>query len=455
MHLVRQARPLQHERHPHAIGRRQRIELDPVNVLGRQRPVIGEIGQIGPDGLHSGRNGLDIVPPHSPRYAHGIMQPSGFRIALFSGNYNYTRDGANQALNLLVGYLLDKGVQVRIYSPTIDPPAFPPIGDLVSVPAIPMPAGRAEYRIGRYLPRHIREDLETFAPNLVHVSAPDFLNHGALTWARNNGIASVASLHTRFETYPRYYGLRFVEPALEWMLTRFYNRADRVVVPSPSMAVLLQEWGVTTPIGIWSRGIDHDRFRPDRRNLEWRRGLGIADHEIAVGFLGRLVKEKGLDVFARVIAELRGRGVPHKVLVVGKGPALDWFAGQAPEAIFAGFQSGNDLGRAVASMDVFFNPSVTETFGNVTTEAMAAGVPVVAARATGAVDLVEDGITGFLVDPNDIAGYADAIARIVADPALKASMSRAGLASAAGYQWDSANQAVLDTYVALLGERRA
>ncbi len=377
------------------------------------------------------------------------MQPSDLRVALFSGNYNYTRDGANQALNLLVRHLLDRGVAVRVYSPTIDPPAFPPTGDLVSVPAIPMPGGRAEYRLGRYLPRATRTDLEAFAPNIVHVSAPDMLNHGAISWARRNGVASVASLHTRFETYFRYYGVGFIEPAIEWLLTRFYNRVDRVVVPSPSIATLLRAWGVTTPIGIWSRGIDHDRFKPDRRSLAWRRSLGIADDEIAVGFLGRLVKEKGLDVFAEVIAELRRRGVPHKVLVVGKGPAQDWFAAQAPEAIFAGFQSGDDLGRAVASMDVFFNPSVTETFGNVTTEAMAAGVPVVAARATGAVDLVEDGVTGFLVEPTDIAGYADAIARIVAEPDLKAAMATAGLVRAAGYQWDSANQAVLDTYLAL------
>lgn len=105
------------------------------------------------------------------------MQPSDLRVALFSGNYNYTRDGANQALNLLVAHLLAQGVTVRIYSPTIDPPAFPPTGDLVSVPAIPMPGGRAEYLLGRYLPARTRADLEAFAPNLVHVSAPDLLNH--------------------------------------------------------------------------------------------------------------------------------------------------------------------------------------------------------------------------------------------------------------------------------------
>jgi len=377
------------------------------------------------------------------------MQPSDLRVALFSGNYNYTRDGANQALNLLVAHLLAQGVTVRIYSPTIDPPAFPPTGDLVSVPAIPMPGGRAEYLLGRYLPAKTRADLEAFAPNIVHVSAPDLLNHGAVSWARRNGVPSVASFHTRFETYFRYYRIGFVEPWIKALMTRFYNRVDRVMPPSPSMGTLLQDWGVTTPITIWSRGIDHDRFVPERRSLAWRRALGIGDDEIAIGFLGRLVKEKGLDVFAEVVKDLTRRGVPHKVLVIGKGPAQDWFAAQAPGAIFAGFQSGDDLGRAVASMDVFFNPSITETFGNVTTEAMAAGVPVVAARATGAVDLVEHGVTGFLVEPTDIAGYADAIERIVTEPGLKTRMGAAGLASAVQYRWDTANQTVLDTYLEL------
>ncbi len=379
------------------------------------------------------------------------MQPTDLRVALFSGNYNYTRDGANQALNLLVRQLLDSGVVVRVYSPTTDRPAFPPAGDLVSVPAIPMPAGRGEYRIGRYLPAAIRADLEAFAPNVVHVSAPDFLNHGAVSWARKHDIPTVASFHTRFETYFRYYRVGFVEPVIKAIMRRFYNRVDRVMPPSPSMGALLRQWGVTTPITIWSRGIDHDRFTPARRSLAWRRSLGIADHDIAIGFLGRLVKEKGLDVFADVVKELTRRGVPHKVLVVGKGPAQGWFAEQAPGAIFAGFQSGDDLGRAVASMDVFFNPSITETFGNVTTEAMAAGVPVVAARATGAVDLVEDGVTGYLVEPTDVSGYADAIGRIVADAALKSAMALAGVDRAAGYRWVTANQAVLDTYLELHG----
>ena len=374
------------------------------------------------------------------------MRSSGLRVALFSGNYNYTRDGPTQALNRLVRHLLDHGVAVRIYAPTTDRPAFQHTGDLVSVPSFALPGERGEYRLALGLPSAIRRDLQAFAPNVLHLSAPDMLGHRAVSWARARGIRRVASLHTRFETYLQYYHAGALEPLLIGIQKRFYNRVDRVMPPAQSMAEIIRGWGVTTPVTIWSRGIDHDRFTPARRDLAWRRDLGIADGEVAVGFLGRLVKEKGLDVFAQVMAELRNRGVPVRGLVVGEGPAREAFEREVPDAVFAGFQSGDDLGRAVASMDVFFNPSVTETFGNVTLEAMAAGVPVVAARATGAVDLVEPGVTGFLVPPRDVEAYADAIARIVREPALRASMGEAGHHKAAGYRWDTASQAVLDVY---------
>ncbi len=374
------------------------------------------------------------------------MRQSELRIALFSGNYNYVRDGANQALNRLMGSALEAGAKVRVYSPTIDPPAFAPVGDLVSVPSWSLPGGRGEYRLARGLPAAVKADLKRYKPNIVHVSAPDFLGHRALNWAHSEGIPCIASLHTRFETYPRYYGLAVLEPLLVWMQKRFYNRADQVMVPSPSMAQLLREWGVTSPIGIWSRGINHQRFNPGRRDDAWRRSLGIGDDEVAVGFLGRLVLEKGLGVFADVIAQLRQRGVRHRVLVIGDGPARGWFAKHVPEAVFTGFQAGDDLARAVAGMDIFFMPSVTETFGNVTTEAMAAGVPVVAARATGSVDLVEEGVTGFLVPPLDVTAYADAIARLIEDPALRAEAGRAGSARVSGYEWEQVNAAMLEVY---------
>lgn len=381
------------------------------------------------------------------------MLVGDLRVALFSGNYNYTRDGPTQALNLLVGRLLERGAAVRVYAPTVETPAFAPTGDLVSVPSFALPGERGEYRVARGLPAETRADLAGFRPNILHLSAPDWLGHRAVTWARKHHISRVASLHTRFETYLRYYRAGFLEPALIALQKRFYNRVDRVMPPAQSMADVIRGWGVTTPVAIWSRGIDHDRFTPARRDLAWRRELGIADDMLAVGFLGRLVLEKGLDLVAEVAAELTRRGVRHKLLIVGDGPAREWLAQRVPDAAFAGFQSGDPLGRAVASMDVFLNPSVTETFGNVTLEAMAAGVPVVAARATGAIDLVDEGVTGSLVPPRDAAAYADAIARLAGDPALRARMGQAGHAKAAAYEWTRVNDTVIDTYLDVLNSR--
>ena len=231
------------------------------------------------------------------------MQATDLRVALFSGNYNYTRDGANQALNLLVGHLLKQGAKVRVYSPTSRKPAFPPTGDLVSVPSVRMPGGREEYKMALGMPAKIRRDLEAFAPNLIHVSAPEFLGHAAIRYARANDIASVASYHTRFETYVRYYGIGFLEPILIKLQRNFYSRVDEILAPSQMIGEILREWGVKTPITRWSRGVNHDRFNPTRRSLAWRRSLGIADDEVAVGFLGRLVKDKGLDVFAQAVLD--------------------------------------------------------------------------------------------------------------------------------------------------------
>ncbi len=382
------------------------------------------------------------------------MKPTDLRVALFSGNYNYVRDGANQALNLLVRYLLDQGVKVRVYSPTTDTPAFPPAGDLVSVPSLPVPGGRDEYKFARGI-KEVLPDLEAFAPNIVHISAPEILCHQAVTWARKNNIAAVASVHTRFETYPGYYKIGFVTPLLIRLLTRLYNRVDMLLPPGRGMVELLQSWGVTKPMRIWSRGVNHDRFNPGRRSLEWRRSLGIQDDEVAVTFLGRLVLEKGLDIFAEVVAELQRRGVKHRVLVIGKGPAEQWFAERVPDAVFAGFQAGDDLGRAVASMDVFFNPSLTESFGNVTLEAMAAGVPVVAAHAVGPVGMVEENVTGVLVEPGNgaVGRYADAIQHYCEDHEARKAAGKAGHELASAYVWDAINQKVLDAYIETI-ERR-
>lgn len=380
------------------------------------------------------------------------MQTSDLRIALFSGNYNMTLDGANKALNRLVEYLLRQGAAVRIYSPTVDQPAFAPQGDLVSVPSFAIP-GRSEYRMPVGLSAANRADLAAFAPNLVHIASPDFSARAGVRWARAHGVPVLASVHTRFETYPRYYRMGFLEAPLTAWIRELYQRCDALVTPSESMVDVLREQGMNPDISIWSRGVDRTIFASDKRDPAWRRQLGLADDDVAIVFLGRLVMEKGLDVFSETMALLRRRNVAHKVLVIGDGPARKWFEANLPGGIFAGFQMGADLGRALASGDVFFNPSVTETFGNVTLEAMACGLPVVAAGATGSSSLVEDGVTGRLVPPDGAPAYADALAPYCTDSALRAAHGAAGEAKSKRYDWDAINQTVADTYLRLLNAR--
>ena len=380
------------------------------------------------------------------------MQTSDLRIALFSGNYNYVRDGANQALNRLAGYLLSCGAAVRIYAPTIPEPAFAPIGDLVSIPSIAFP-GRGEYRFPLGLPGRLKHDLDRFAPNVIHVSSPDLSGHRAVSWARRQRLPVLASVHTRFETYLRYYNLAWLEPAMEAAIRRFYRRCDALVAPSESMAQVLRERRMNYDIGIWSRGVDRELFHPGRRDMAWRRAQCIADSEVVVGFFSRLVMEKGLDVFSDAIDELRSRNIPHRVLVIGEGPAREWFENRLPAAVFAGFLSGAELARAVASMDVLFFPSVTETFGNVTLEAMACGLPVVAAAATGSESLVDDHVSGRLIRPGAVHHFAEAVRAYVEQPALRARHGAAGEARSLQFGWDRINQTVADTYLRLVRQK--
>ena len=381
------------------------------------------------------------------------MQPADLRIALFSGNYNYVRDGANQALNRLVGYLLRKGAKVRIYSPTVEEPAFPATGDLVDVPSFSIPT-RAEYRVPSRFKGKPRDDLERFDPNVIHVASPDIVAHRAVTWARKRGVPVVASVHTRFETYMQYYRLTWLEPIIRAMLRRFYRRCDAIVAPAESTAAILRAQRMAKDISLWTRGVDRDQFHPGRRDPAWRRAQGVADDELLVVFLGRIVAEKGLDAFAAAIGELRARGVRHKVLVIGDGPAREAFAETLGEAIFTGQLTGEKLARAVASGDVLLNPSVTEAFGNVTLEAMACALPVVAASASGTTNLVRDGETGVLVPPNGAAAYADALEAYARDPELRRRHGAAGLAFAETMDWDRINDAVLQVYLRVAGKRK-
>lgn len=372
------------------------------------------------------------------------------RVALFSGNYDCVQDGANRALNRLVGHLLHRaGMAVRIYSPTAPLPAFQSIGDVRSVPSLAIP-GRPEYRVAIGLTRGVRRDLDAFAPDIIHLSCPDRLGRQAQHYGRSRGIPVVASLHTRFETYLDYYRLSFLRGTMERYLDRFYGDADLILAPTPPIRDEMAARHGADRVAIWSRGIDPHGFSPALRDPAFRAAHGYEEGDIVPLFFGRLVLEKGLGIFADAIAAIRAQGHHVRPLIVGEGPARGWLAQRLPNATFLGHQSGTDLGRAVASADLLINPSVTEAFGNVNLEAMACGLAVLSADVPSASALIDRGRSGLLLPPADATAYADAAIALMRHPDRLATMRQAAAQAASAYRWEDVLDAVVQVYAGLL-----
>ncbi|MGC4250170.1 MAG: glycosyltransferase family 1 protein [Sphingobium sp.] len=372
------------------------------------------------------------------------------RVALFSGNYDCVRDGANQALNRLVAYLLDHvGAQVRIYSPTAPRKAFESVGDIRPVRSLSIP-GRPEYRLALGLTRAARHDLEAFAPDVIHLSAPDLLGRQAQKYARRQGIPVVASLHTRFETYLDYYRLGLLRPMVMRYLDRFYGESDRILAPTPPIAQDMAARFGGGKVAIWGRGVDPASFRPDLRDEGFRSAHGYAPEDVVPLFFGRLVLEKGLGVFAETVGEIRARGHAVRPLIVGDGPARGWLAERMPNATFMGHLAGEALGRAVASADLLINPSVTEAFGNVNLEAMASGIAVISADVPSASALIDHGRTGLLVPAAQAGAYVEAAIGLMTDEKRRRTMAAAAAAAAIGHRWNDVLEDVAAAYCHIL-----
>ncbi|WP_313802108.1 glycosyltransferase family 1 protein [Sphingobium sp.] len=372
------------------------------------------------------------------------------RVALFSGNYDCVRDGANQALNRLVAYLLHRvHAEVRIYSPTAPRKAFDSVGDIRSVRSISIP-GRPEYRVALGFPQATQQDFEDFAPDIVHLSAPDLLGRQAQKHARARGIPVVASLHTRFETYLDYYRLSFLRMPVQRYLDRFYGDCVRILCPTRPIAREMGARFGPERIAIWGRGIDPACFRPALRDQDFRASLGYSTDDVVPLFFGRLVREKGLGIFAATINAIRAQGLAIRPLIIGDGPARGWLAERLPNATFMGHLSGEALGRAVASADILINPSVTEAFGNVNLEAMASGLAIVSANVPSASALIAEGRTGLLVPPRAVGAYATAVAGLLRQPHRRAALGTAAAEAAARFTWDDVLEDVARSYAHVL-----
>ncbi len=374
---------------------------------------------------------------------------SRFKVALFTGNYNHIRDGVSLTLNRMVKFMLENDVEFKIFGPTIDKPALEHEGDFVAVPSLSLP-GRPEYRMSTSLSSEAKRHLREFKPDLVHIATPDVLGYKALRWAMDHQKPVVSSYHTHFTSYLKYYKLSFIEPLLWKYLNWFYSHCEQLYVPTPSMADWLKEMGVVTDLKIWARGINTEQFTPDNRDEEWRQKLGFKPDDIVVTFVSRLVWEKNLKLFSDVLNRLMEKYDHVKAMVVGDGPAGNELKQILPNAVYTGFLTGNDLSKAYANSDLFFFPSDTETFGNVTLEAMASGLPCIVADAVGSKSLVDHEENGYLAPVKKSDLFYSYIDKLVQNPGLRKKMADASRQKAGGYSWQNINGNLLSYYEQVL-----
>ncbi len=375
---------------------------------------------------------VSVSQNSSPSPAQSGKGP--LRVALFAGAYNHVADGVALTLNRLVAYLEEQGVPVLVVAPTIDQPAVDHVGRLLPAPSIAAP-GRSDYRLTYSLSREIQEELARFNPTLIHIATPDILGFQALRLSKRWGIPRVASYHTHFTSYLKYYRLQMLEPIIWAYLRWFYNQFRQVYVPSSSMLEVLEEKNFTADLRLWRRGVNTEIFNPQNRSLEWRRSHGIADDDVVVTFVSRLVWEKGLNTLSETLRTLERHGVPHRSVVVGDGPAAAEMRARLPRTIFTGYLGGEELGRVYASSDVFLFPSDTEAFGNVVLEAAASGLPAVCAEATGSSSLVSHGETGFLVPAGNTPAFVEGVRTLVEDDALRTAFGEAALQLSKAFRW--------------------
>jgi glycosyltransferase involved in cell wall biosynthesis len=266
--------------------------------------------------------------------------------------------------------------------------------------------------------------------------------------AKAHNIPAVASYHTRYETYLKHYWcLTPLEALLKRVLRRFYGACHEVYLPSESVRAALLADGLKDNFKPWPRGIDTARFSPDRREPAWRAQYGIGADELVILHVSRLVREKRLDTLTKALNQVT---LPHRVVIVGDGPDQDYVRRELPHAIFTGFLDGDALAQAYASSDIFVFPSDSESFGNVTLEAMASGLPCVCADATGSASLVVMGQTGYLAHADDADGFARHITRLAQDGALRFAMGEAARARSLTFSWEETLARMLGYYRALL-----
>ena len=347
----------------------------------------------------------------------GFESGAAPRVVIFTACMHVC-DGVSLTIRKLRAHLQARGIASRIVSCGPNGWSEP---NVYTVPSIPLPIINADdnfgYALGKNLTDEVKEKIKAFNPSVIHFTVPDFLALDALRWAKTEKIPTMATWHSNYADYLKFYHLEVIRFFVERHIRGFYVNMP-IYVPTPYIRKRLIENGFPeSRVGIWGRGVDLDMFNPRNRSMAFRRSKGIADDEVVILWVGRLVKEKSPDVWAEVIRRLHREGLKVRALVVGTG-SYEENMKQLPGTEHLGWMSGPALAEVYASVDLFVFPSEVETFGNVTLEALASGVPCIASAGCSG-HLVYHGVNGFVVDKADVEEYYALTKRLVVDAALR------------------------------------
>ena len=374
------------------------------------------------------------------------------RIALFSEVYWPMVSGVGVTLLRLTEALQRRGHQVRVYSATYQ---LPPEGDRPEVhrsPSVPFFLyPDVQWAFPRL--RDVVEDLSRFRPDVVHVATEFSLGIAGVKAARQLGIPIIASAHTDYDQYAVRYGVPWALRAGWHYLRWFYGQAHRVLCPSRIYEEHLHSRGVTHT-GVWSRGVDPDEFHPRFRSEAYRARFGVGPDDLLVTYIGRIAREKNLELLLRAWESLVGARGGAQLVLVGRGPLEDEIRRrELPGVHVTGLMKGLELAEAYASADVFTFPSPTETFGNSLLEAMGSGLASLVAAAGGVLEFAEHGRNAWLVAPNSTEAITDGLARLLAEPALRRRLSEGALQTADERRWDAVYDRLIADYRAAASSR--
>jgi len=316
----------------------------------------------------------------------------------------------------------------------------------VLVRGVPIPR-YAGLRMGLPCRRTLVRLWKATRPDVVHIATEGPLGRSALLAARALGLPVCSDFRTNFHAYSSHYGIGLLRRPIIGYLRWFHNATRCTMVPTEALRAELAAEGFRD-VTVVARGVDTRRFDPARRSAELRAQWGAAPDDLVVTCVGRLAPEKNLGALLSAFEAIRRANPRAKLLLVGDGPMRAELQARCPDAVFAGQRRGDDLAAHYASADLFLFPSITETFGNVTTEAMASGLAVVAYDYAAAARVIRPGVNGALAPFDDTAAFVATAAQVASDLARCRAFGAAARETALDLDWDG----VLGRFEAVLAQ---